>query len=1465
MAPLELSAKIIGGPWNLFEAFENASSEPPPKRQRLNPNVETDGYSHHNTDLIPLKRISIQLTPSEIVFPIEPSSHFLASEEQCLFLIITETDMRKPNTLSLTLRDPKTKCSVVLSLQSDTLHQVVDDIKLASKIQIERKYEGVLHAVVAISQINQHGNASLRVTISWRNRAMFKAAIPFVDSLLAKYFKPQWLEKDIDYTRGAVWTPRDFYDCIRLPNKDSGTSEYLQSSLVQCQLYPFQKRAVEWLLKREKVRIGIDGGIIPDNDPRYRSYDSHHSYQEEVDADGHQCFVSHFLGTITKDPSIDTPNLDGGILAEEMGLGKTVEMISLICLHKMNSSPHVPLEADGLDFSRATLIITPPSIMEQWKSELHNRAPSLKVFHYEGIQKEQPGEHDTLITKLRDSDVVLATYNCLSREIHYTAEKPQRQLRHEKKYQNRRSPLVKIRWWRVLLDEAQKVESGVSQAAIVARSIPRRFAWAVTGTPLQKNSQDLLGLLVFLRYSPYSYLPLWNRMTTAYKPVFKDIFCQLTLRHTKDQVRDELRLPHQKRIVITMSFTAVEEQYYNHLFQQMCDDCHLSREGAPVDDFWDPESSTSIEKMRAWLTTLRRTCLHPDAGARNRKTLGTGDGPLRTVAEVLTVMIDQSEGQLRSEQRNLLMNQIKRGQIEEIAKRSESALKIWERALESASAIVDGCRSQLENEMEKQDALKRCQSSEKDDTKDETAELSDRARLYRQRLRSALEVQHICMFFTANAFFQLKSREEVKEESNEYKDLEKAEEQAYDKAKLIRQELLSDILGKVGKLMKSIEEKVKLGSFVEIPEMLPSDPPGGIESRKIFDKFEDLCLKLNDQAAQLKIWRAEMVELLLKSLVDDDDSIAQGDEYEESTKQQDNSYVLLEALRAGFADRHDAITGQENTLIKHEMKEALKLAAKGEGPAPDLFKEVLILRQHLKPSKDLESLRGIITELKALQTSLQWSSDSEGSRANIELSIVQNIMKEVQAFTTAQTKASSALEKELDLLRDTMNVRLEYYRQLQQISDTVAPLTDEEDPDPTLYEAKIPAMMNEEEGLQAKVDSCNSKLRYLLHLQTEESMDDEQRICIICQQPIEIGVLTSCGHQYCKECMMLWMRQSRHSCPICKKRLTSNDFNQITYKPQELTVQEEGLDHIIPSTGFSASSSSSSLIKPETTIYSSINATDLTEIKNIDLPSNLSYGTKIDTLARHLIWLRQNDPGSKAIVFSQYRNFLGVLASAFDRFRISAVSIESKNGIEKFRKDPGIEVFLLHAKAHSSGLNLVNATHVFLCEPLINTALELQAIARVHRIGQHRPTTVWMYLISGTVEEAIYDISVKRRLEHIGQKGKKRIQLSTTEPLENPELGPVSSGPDTRTSGTSTPGELESVLDSANSFEVQNSALSSMFSKAPSGGELVDQGDVWNCLFLKGGKGADAGSLGDTNGEVGRWLRGEAVDRRRDA
>ena len=86
--------------------------------------------------------------------------------------------------------------------------------------------------------------------------------------------------------------------------------------------------------------------------------------------------------------------------------------------------------------------------------------------------------------------------------------------------------------------------------------------------------------------------------------------------------------------------------------------------------------------------------------------------------------------------------------------------------------------------------------------------------------------------------------------------------------------------------------------------------------------------------------------------------------------------------------------------------------------------------------------------------------------------------------------------------------------------------------------------------------------------------------------------------------------------------------------------------------------------KASSAIYSEIRDNVLHQIKNIDLGG--SFGTKIDTIARHILWIREHDPGAKSIVFSQYRDFLDVLARAFAQFRIDYTGIDRKDGIQNF-------------------------------------------------------------------------------------------------------------------------------------------------------------------------------------------------------
>lgn len=508
---------------------------------------------------------------------------------------------------------------------------------------------------------------------------------------------------DSNVAGSDTWSPQDFYQSVHTPSKEDNSAQTLKTVAVESQLFPFQKRAVQWLLRREGVEWTSSNNCIQETQALSPS-DLPVSFITATDARGRPCFVSHLFGIVTLDTTpFDNRNqsLRGGILAEEMGLGKTLEIISLVTLHKRATQPSTVFDifiGDNVRPTAATLIVSPPSILQQWLSEITRHAPHLKVMHYEGIKGHTKLSSAELVDCLASSDIVVTTYSILAAEIHYTQLNPEKSLRRESKYPRAKSPLMQLSWWRVCIDEAQMIESGVSNAAVVARMIPRINAWAITGTPVRKDVTDLLGLLIFLRCEPFaSTKHVWSTLISGDKHNFRKLFGQLALRHSKRSVRSELRLPAQRRYVITMPFTPIEEQHYQELFNQMCEESGVDVEGSPLSDTWDQESVSDI--MRKWLVRLRQTALHPEIGGKNRRALGNKEGPLRTVNQVLETMIENTEQSIRADQRTMLVSRLRRGQLFENSPRVKEALAIWNTVAEEASAIVKECREVLNREL----------------------------------------------------------------------------------------------------------------------------------------------------------------------------------------------------------------------------------------------------------------------------------------------------------------------------------------------------------------------------------------------------------------------------------------------------------------------------------------------------------------------------------------------------------------------------------------------------------------------------------------------------------------------------------------------------------------------------------------------------------------------------------------------
>ena len=1206
------------------------------------------------------------------------------------------------------------------------------------------------------------------------------------------------------------WGPHDFYEHAHATSQ-SETAQIGSLDELRCDLYPFQRRGVAWMLEREGARSCQQEQACLE-----------YGFVKWLDSDGRPRFFSQLLGLATADgqmvktPMSHGPNgISGGILADEMGLGKTVELIALICLNKK------PEKRDAAEIE-TTLIITPPALLNQWRSEIKTLAPALSVAVYEGMKSESQKDDEQIMKKFSSNQIVITTYPTVARDI-YHAEGPTKSLRHEKRYHKRISPLVLLKFWRVILDEAQMLDSGVSNAAKVATLIDAHNRWCCSGTP-GRTAQDFFSLFKFLRVQPYCSLPaVWPRLANEYRPILHTLFKQIALRHTKAKIGAEIVIPAQKRCQITLPFNPVEAANYHDLFQQMTDECGLQADGEPRDGV-SIHDSDILERLSGWLTRLRQVCLHPGVGTRNRRALGKGREPLRTLGDVLDVMIEQTETAVRTDKRLWLHNKIQRGQILEHAERTQEALDLWLQTLEETHADVEECRAQQQLDH------------------DATAADEDLgATKWALRLRSALETEHICTFFIGNGYYQLKAKELAEcappnaqdsdalssmtenvtsgrpispTMSAKAKQLEAQEESYYEKAKQLRQELLAESREKTNSRLA----KLKSLENSSLPSTPATREKAGLQTVQTFARLNEIYEVLERQKIKLAAWREKALKYLLAPLIDSEEEQLTGEEYEASTRHQDEIFVLVDALRALVSDRQTLINGIVNPLVNHEMAVLGRDANDGAGHAPSLMIQLLAERDELRSLRpENHSLRSIATELKELKANLRGLVEHGNSRAAGESLIVSRALQDLGQVTSQQTQSLEKLVKEMDLLKHASNMRLDFYRQLQMISDNVAPLDiskSEED-----REQKLLALQVSETKLREHVATLTSKGRYLNFLKGEtEGTQDTQRSCIICTSHFDRGVLTSCGHAFCADCLKLWLNQHR-SCPSCKAKLSRNDLFEITLKPQEIVVEEESSGQVE-----SASSSDSG-----SSIYTAIQGSLLNDIQRIEVSG--SFGSKIDALARHVLWLREHDPGAKMVIFSSYRDFLSVLSQAFTQFKIPHTKVDGKDGIEKFKEDPHIECFLLHAKAQSSGLNLVCATHVFLCEPLIATPIELQAIARVHRIGQHQETTVWSYLIDHTVETAIYDISVKRRLALMGETG----------------------------NGQAADRGLESRLEAANTHELEQASLAQLLN-SKGGGEIVPKDLVHSCLFSSRAKRPDNGLAAE--GLVARHLRAEAVETR---
>ncbi|MDZ4694609.1 MAG: DEAD/DEAH box helicase [Deltaproteobacteria bacterium] len=142
-------------------------------------------------------------------------------------------------------------------------------------------------------------------------------------------------------------------------------------------------------------------------------------------------------------------------------------------------------------------------------------------------------------------------------------------------------------------------------------------------------------------------------------------------------------------------------------------------------------------------------------------------------------------------------------------------------------------------------------------------------------------------------------------------------------------------------------------------------------------------------------------------------------------------------------------------------------------------------------------------------------------------------------------------------------------------------------------------------------------------------------------------------------------------------------------------------------------------------------------------------GAKLDTLV-HLV-RDMKDGQHRALIFSQFVDFLTLVkdrltAEGFSWQYLDGSTPEKKRrqAVDDFQVGKG-DVFLISLKAGGFGLNLTAADYVIHLDPWWNPAVEDQASDRAHRIGQHRPVTIYRLVSSGSIEEKVVALHHRKR------------------------------------------------------------------------------------------------------------------------
>lgn len=188
------------------------------------------------------------------------------------------------------------------------------------------------------------------------------------------------------------------------------------------------------------------------------------------------------------------------LLADDMGLGKTVQAIAALRILRVRRE------------MKSCMVVAPASLLNQWRREVERWAPELTAIIIRGSATDRVWQWRA------DKDVTLVSYEMIRSDFGGT----------EHSLLNRKS------WDVVIADEAQRIKNR-NDTSNALKGLTRKRSWALTGTPLENDEEELASIMEFVDHSN-------DGLTVRYSPgtELRNRHRELQLRRKKGDVLQDL-------------------------------------------------------------------------------------------------------------------------------------------------------------------------------------------------------------------------------------------------------------------------------------------------------------------------------------------------------------------------------------------------------------------------------------------------------------------------------------------------------------------------------------------------------------------------------------------------------------------------------------------------------------------------------------------------------------------------------------------------------------------------------------------------------------------------------------------------------------------------------------------------------------------------------------------------------------